>query len=177
MKTKKRALAPKGGNDRVWTPPEVAQGIVDHFQPFGRCLEPCKGPGTGAFVVALMNAGIEDVAWCELDEGRDFLTHEETGYDWVVTNPPWSKFRPFLQKSMQVADNVVFLALLNAWFMKARMADMRAAGFGLVEALLLPTPAKPWPQTGFGLAAVHARRDYEGPMTFDSSLMPPSGRF
>lgn len=153
-----RPLAPRGGNDRVWTPDELAGRIVSHFKPSGRILEPCKGQG--AFVRAM--PGCE---WCEIDEGRDFLAVEGR-WDWIVTNPPWSQFRPFLAKSMQVADNVVFLALLNAWFMRARVADMRKAGFGIVEVLMLDTPPKPWPQTGFQLAAVHARRGHTGATIF-----------
>ena len=86
--------------------------------------------------------------------------------DWIITNPPWSKFRDFLKKSMEVSDNVVFLALLNAWFMKARVRDMSQAGFGVVEVLMIDTPAKPWPQTGFQLAAVHIKRGHTGPTLF-----------
>jgi len=103
--------------------------------------------------------------WCEIDEGRNFLTTEGK-WDWVVTNPPWSQFRPFLLKSMEVADNVVFLSLLNAWFMRARVRDMRNAGFGIVEVLMLDTPKKPWPQTGFQLSAVHVKRGYRSPVVF-----------
>ena len=112
----------------------------------------------------------------EKDDGTDFLTSKMLipgeRFDWIITNPPWSQFRPFLIRSMEFADNVVFLSLLNAWFMRARVTDMRAARFGLVEALMLPTPPKPWPQTGFQLAAVHAKRGYAGPMTFTFSDVP-----
>lgn len=153
-----RPLAPRGGNDRVWTPDDLALRIVSHFAPAGRILEPCKGQGS--FVRAMPGCD-----WCEIDEGRDFLAVEGR-WDWIVTNPPWSQFRPFLAKSMQVADNVVFLALLNAFFMRARVADMRRAGFGIVEVLMLDTPPKPWPQTGFQLAAVHAKRGHAGTTLF-----------
>lgn len=153
-----RPLAPTGGNDRVWTPAPLARAIVAHFKPVGRILEPCRG--AGAFTDAMPGCD-----WCEIDDGRDFLT--VTGkWDWVVTNPPWSHFRPFLAKAMAVSDNVVFLALLNAWFMRARVRDVANAGFGLVEALMLDTPPKPWPQTGFQLAAVYAKRGHTGPMAF-----------
>jgi hypothetical protein len=155
-----RPLAPKGGNDRVYTPPELARRIVQHFQPSGRLLEPCKG--RGAFVAA-MQPFDELVQWCEKDEGRDFLTLTGETFNWIITNPPWSQLRAFLNKSMQVADNVVFLCLVNAFFMKARQADMKATGFGMKEIVFVPTPSKPWPQTGFSLGAVHIQRDYEGP--------------
>ena len=40
-----RPLAPKGGNDRVYTPPWLAAQIISHFNPTGRILEPCRGSG------------------------------------------------------------------------------------------------------------------------------------
>lgn len=113
----------------------------------------------------------ELVWWCEKDEGRDFLTLTGHTFNWIITNPPWSKLRPFLKKSMEVSDNVVFLCLVNAFFMKARMRDMEEEGFGMKEILFVPTPPKPWPQTGFALGAVHIERGYAGSVTF-SHLKP-----
>ncbi len=150
-----RPLAPKGGNDCVMTPPYYVNLVLDHFAPQGRCLEPCRG--TGGFQ-------LDDWDWCEITEGRDFLTYDfgSARYDWVVTNPPWSKIRPFLARSMELADNVVFLCLVNAFWMKARLRDMKAAGFGIREILLIDTPPKPWTQTGFQLGAVHVQRGHKG---------------
>ncbi len=158
-------LAPKGGNDRVYTPPELAREIVKHFDVAGRVMEPCAGPfHNQAFVGAMSWL---DPDWYEIDEGSDFLTTEITQrYDWIITNPPWSQLRAFLKRSMEVSDNVVFLCLVNAFFMKARMRDMAEAGFGMKEILFVPTPEKPWPQTGFALGAVHIKRGYDGPITF-----------
>lgn len=152
-----RPLAPKGGNDDVWTPDWLAAHIVAHFKPRGNMLEPCKGGG--AFTRAM--PGCE---WCEIKEGRNFLHgwSSDVHFDWIVTNPPWSQFRPFLNRSMRLADNIVFLSLLNAWYMKARLNDMRDCNFGFVETLMIDTPPKPWPQTGFQLAAVHIQRGYRG---------------
>ena len=156
-------LAPKGGNDRVYTPLELARQIVAHFNPRGMMLEPCAGPiGKQAFVDALIEY---DLTWFEIDEGSDFLLDDSpVYYDWVVTNPPWSKLRAFLRHGMDKAENVVFLCLVNAFFMKARMRDMEEAGFGMKEILFVPTPPKPWPQTGFALGAVHIQRGYTGPV-------------
>ena len=159
-------LAPKGGNDRVYTPPDLAESIVRHFDVRGRRLDPCRGKG--AFENAMVDAHpCGFVEWCEIDDGVDFLTTDFTQhYDWIITNPPWSKLRAFLKRSMEVSDNVVFLCLVNAFFMKARMRDMQEAGFGMKEILFVPTPEKPWPQTGFALGAVHVKRGYSGPVTF-----------
>jgi hypothetical protein len=149
-----RALAPSGGNDVVYTPDDLALDIVNHFKPTGKILEPCKGGG--AFLRVMPSAD-----WCEIQEGKDFLTVDGK-WDWIVTNPPWSLIRPFMVKSMQVSDNIVFLCLVNAMFMKARMRDMKEYGFGLKELYFLDTPKKPWPQTGFALGACHIQRGYVG---------------
>ena len=154
----RRPLAPRGGNDRIMTPDETAKMIVQHFMPCGRILEPCKGDG--AFVRAMPGCD-----WCEIDEGRDFL--EVRGHwDWIVTNPPWSRIRDFIQHSMEVADNIVFLCLINAWFMSARQRDIAQSRFGLVEVLHVQTPPKPWPQAGFSLGAGWLRRGWSGSTTF-----------
>lgn len=153
-------LAPKGGNDRVYTPPDLALSIVQHFKPDGySILEPCEGKG--AFTSAFAQQGVKLVFSCEMDRGEDFLTWDAP-VDWIITNPPWSKLRAFLNKSMELADDVVFLCLVNAFFMKARQADIRANNFGMKEILFVPTPPKPWPQTGFSLGAVHIQRGYAG---------------
>lgn len=158
-----RPLAPRGGNDRVYTPRPLAKRIIDHFRPTGYICDPCKGEGAFYDQITTHTHKV----WREIDLGSDFLTESlPWRFDWIITNPPWSQFRAFLQKSMEVADNVVFLALLNAWFMRARVADMRKAGFGIVEVLMVDTPPKPWPQTGFQLAAVHAKRGHRGPTIF-----------
>lgn len=154
----RRTLVPSNGNDVVYTPDALARQIVEHFKPAGRVLEPCAGGG--AFVRAMPGCDAFELAL-----GTDFL--EQSGqWDWVVTNPPWSKLRAFLQHSMEVADNVVFLCLVNAVFMRARYADIQAAGFGIKEVLVVDQPPKPWPQTGFLLGAVHLQRGWTGPTQF-----------
>ena len=160
-------LAQKNGNDRVYTPPELALKIVCHFNPEGNKCDPCYG--RGAFYVAMLaHGGYErpTLRGFEIDDGMDFLAWEkDEHFDWIVTNPPWSKLRAFLKKSMECSDNVVFLCLVNAFFMKARQQDMKDAGFGMREILFVPTPPKPWPQAGFSLGAVHIQRGYTGPVT------------
>jgi hypothetical protein len=159
-------LVPNGGNDKVYSPRWLAKAIVAHFKPAGKILEPCKG--NGAFTDLMPGCD-----WCEIDQGRDFLTSSpRKRYTWTVTNPPWSQFRAFLQKAMAVSDNVVFLSLVNAFFMKARLSDMKLAGFGFREFLMVPTPVAPWPQTGFQLGAVHIQRGYHGPVTMSEYRQP-----
>lgn len=158
------ALVPKNGNDVIFTPPALAAAIVNHFNPTGKILEPCRG--AGAFADAMPGCD-----WCELSEGKDFLTH--TGeYDWIVTNPPWSKLRLFLNKSMELSDNVVFLCLVPAFFQRAKYTDIQRAGFSIVEiAYVNKTPPKPWPTTGFCLGAVHVRREFQPLQAIEQSTI------
>ena len=154
-----RSLVPHGGNDVVFTPEYLAKNIINNFNPTGSILDPCKGDG-----VFLDNFPKHpDNDWCEILLGRDFLTYDfDKKFDWVITNPPWSKIRPFLQKSMILSDNIVFLCLVNAFFMKARLRDMKEHNFNIKEIMFLDTPNKPWPQTGFQLGAVHIQKNYTG---------------
>ena len=92
-------------NDDIQTPPLLARRLVRHFRPRGRILEPCKGDGN--FLKHLPKSA----AWCEIKGGRNFFAWTQK-VDWIITNPPWSQMRRFLQQAMSVADQVVFLISL-----------------------------------------------------------------
>ena len=76
---------------------------------------------------------------------------------------------------MQVADNVVFIGLAPAWFLRARQEDMRQARFALVELCALPVPPT-WPQFGIELTAGWARRGWQGGIAHTSLLEERPGR-
>jgi len=162
-------------DDVVQTPPKLARQIVEHFKPRGRILEPCKGKGNflralrafagstdhGRWIlVERRRRRISRVDWCEIQQGRDFFDWDEP-VDWIVTNPPWSQIRRFLQHAMRVANHVVFLMTINHVWTKARVRDIREAGFGLHEILLIDMP-RTFPQSGFQLGVVHLRRRWDG---------------
>jgi hypothetical protein len=142
----------------VMTPPDLAAAILSHFEGrmTGRILDPARG--RGAFFDQFPAHLERD--WCELTEGRDFLTSTQP-VDWIVTNPPWSRLRDFTRHAMTLAPNIVWLAPLVNLTTKARLRDIEAAGFGIAELLWLDTP-KGWPQSGFQLAAVHLNEGHAG---------------
>ena len=146
----------KPDKDLVMTPTNLAKEVLDHFNPQGHILDPSRG--MGAFYNQFPGG---KHYWCELEEGVDFM---EFGHkvDWVITNPPWSKMRQFLQKGMEVSDNIVYLTTINHYTTKRRLRDMRQMGFGLKEIYNVPTPPRPWPSLGFQLAAIHTQRGYTG---------------
>lgn len=157
-----KAIAKNNGNDKIMTPPWLAEKIVNHFKPEGKILEPCCG--TGAFLKFLPGAD-----YCEIDKGRDFLKVNGK-WDWIITNPPYSIYRDFFNKSMAVSDNVVFLQLINATFYKARLRDMQENKFGIKKILLLDTP-KEFPQFGFQLGCVYYKKHYKGEINFESNII------
>lgn len=163
-----RPMVPEGGDDRVYTPRWLAKALVEHFKPDGHVLEPCRGDG--AFTEALkLSPWPIGYSWMEIDEGSDFLKDRlpSAHFNWVFTNPPFSKLRPFLIRSLEISDNVMFLCNLNAMLgLRARVDAVQSAGFGFKEILFMDNPAKPWPQSGFQLGAVHMKVGWNGACTF-----------
>jgi len=160
------AMCPKTNQpeqDVVYTPKFLAKQIIDHYNPSGIILEPCKGDG--AFYDFLP----EGSPWCEISLGKDFYEYTDK-VDWIITNPPWSILRPFLGHAMKIqADNIVFLFNFNALMTKARLRDIISNGYGIAEIYCVDTPSTEetgWPQAGFQLGAVNIKRGHTGPIAF-----------
>lgn len=169
-KSEKRRLVPARNqpeNDLVMTPRYLATHIVDFYSPSGRLLDPARGQG--AFYEALRRYS-DDVHWCEVREGVDFLRWRQP-VDWIITNPPWSQLREFLQHAMRLSPNIVFLGTLSQFVLKARLRDIAQAGYGVARVLLVREPPFPWPRSGFQPAAVLIRKG--APSIFDGDEVPP----
>ncbi|MEN9632053.1 MAG: hypothetical protein RL077_457 [Verrucomicrobiota bacterium] len=77
----------------------------------------------------------------------------------------------------------MFLFTINHLWPRARLGDVKAAGFGLKELVLVDTP-KNFPPSGFQLGAVHLQRGWTGPVTLTdwtsasapSTVTPPTVR-
>jgi hypothetical protein len=150
-------------NDVVQTPIEMAGRVVHHFQPKGSILEPCCGEGN--FLRFLPGAD-----WCEISRGRDFLQWQGE-VDWIITNPPWSQVRVFLNHAMKYADNIVFLMTVNHIWTAARLRDLRKNNFAIKEICLLEHPVT-FPISGFQLGAIHVARNWQGPITVTDLSKP-----
>lgn len=150
-------LVPNSGDDVVYTPLYTASQAVLGLPLSGKVLDPCNG--SGVFGIA-MRQHYTNLIITEYDlaTGTDFM--DEIGrYDWVVTNPPWSKFKEFLTKAMQCADNVAFLVTITHFVTKARLKLLRDHGFYLKQIHCIDTPPKPWPQSGFQVAMVWCSKE------------------
>ena len=152
--------------DCVQTPIEYAEAIVKHFNPQGKILEPCKGYGN------FLNVLPEGTEWCEILEGKDFMDYNKK-VDWIITNPPYSKMRKFMQKAMDVSNNVVFLTSINHLWLKARLRDVFEKNFGIKEIVIFDTP-KNFPQSGFQIGCFHLQKGYVGDIIFNRLEVKPN---
>jgi len=141
-------------NDLVMTPKEFAGDIVRYFNPKGTILEPCRGEG--GFYDNLPGEKL----WCEITDGRDFFDFNEK-VDWIITNPLYSKFRNFLEHSMELADNICFLITINHIWTKARLRIINEKGFGIKEILMVQEPDN-FPRFGFQVGVIHLEKGYKG---------------
>jgi hypothetical protein len=161
----KRKLIPTNTKreDCVMTPQYLANALIKHFKPSGIVLEPCMGEGS--FIRGLEGYGQNvSILWCEITRGKDFFDFKDK-VNWIITNPPYSKMRKFIQHSMEVSDNIVFLTTINHLWLKARIRDIQKAGFGIKEIVIFDTP-KEFPQSGFQIGSFHLKKDYVGDIKF-----------
>ena len=127
-------LAEKVEKDRtiVMTNPEMAKYLIDGIDwvQGERVMEPCKGDG--AFYNNLPDSIEKD--WCEINDGRDFLTHDKE-VDVIISNPPFVPrplFWAFQQKAMEICKRKIYwlvnLSALNV-FTPKRLDEMKDAGW------------------------------------------------
>lgn len=169
---KSRPLSPpKNSPDKdVWmTPPDLALEIVEHFSPrinktHFNFIEPCRGEGS--FYEAMLRVSSKRahkdavVDWCELSQGKDFfdLKFNIFKYDWLITNPPFSKYADFLEKSLSISNNVVFYGTVcHILSLKKRLRLIKEAGFFIREILYTDTP-KGWNTGGFQCGAIYLNK-------------------
>lgn len=145
-------------DDVVMTPEELAIKLINHFKPQGKGLEPCRGTGN-------IWRNLDNADWCEISEDKDFFDYKEQ-VDYIFTNPPWSQIRKFLQHSYELANDVYMLFTINHLWTKARLKDMRDAGFGIKEICIFDTPSN-FPQLGFQVGMVHLQKNYDGNIIYN----------
>ena len=144
--------------DVVLTPDAIAGDIIAHFKPTGRILDPCRGDG--AFWKQMPGA-----EWCESRQGRDFFAWYEP-VDWIVSNPPYSIFADWLEHSLKIADNIVYLMPLTKIFgAEKRIRDIYEVG-GIVETKLFGSGTRYGFPFGWPVGAVHIKKGYRGPMAW-----------
>lgn len=149
-------LAPNPA-DVVYTPAPWATDIVRHFKPEGLCLDPCRGGS--AFYDALS----EPKDWCEIADGRDFFEYRAR-VDWIVSNPPYSIFSRWLDHSLSLADNIVYLIPVNKLLSSLQKLHKVYTYGGIAHIRYYGTGRAAGFPFGFPVGAVHLKKGYSGPM-------------
>lgn len=144
-------------NDDIMTPRNIAKRIIDQLpiKPFDTVLDPFFG--TGAFYDQYPQC---HKFWCEIKDGKDFFDYTAP-VNWIVSNPPYSKFTEVMKHSYEIADNIVYLIPLNkivsSW---GRCLDLDNYG-GVKKIWIFPAGKANFP-FGFPACAVWIQKGYKG---------------
>lgn len=96
------------------TPIDAIRPLLDLIQfesikPNMRFAEPCRG-----IAKAIYNFLPDGSEYCELSEGKDYLKSKwGVNPDCIITNPPFSLAKEFLEKSLEEADVCIYLLRLG----------------------------------------------------------------
>ncbi len=148
-----RKLVGNNGLDKIYTPDMLSKAIVEYINPIGVVIEPCSGEGS--FIRAIKEHG-NMIEWCEIDKGRDYFKLEKSDADWLITNPPYSIFSKFLEKSMQLEiPKLAFLVTINTIWMNGKLNMLKKYGYQLTKIAMVESPyfrkLNDWKQSGFSL--------------------------
>lgn len=141
-------------SDIVDTPRDVALSIVRWLKPSGICLDPCRGDG--AFYNILPNAD-----WCELKDGRDFYEYNRA-VDWIIGNPPYSKFEKWLEHSFEIAHDVAYILPTNKVFQRQLIMRMINDWGGIKGLMVYGSGSIVGFPFGFSVGTFHFAKGYKG---------------
>jgi hypothetical protein len=141
-------------SDNVQTPIKIAYMIIEHYNPNGLILEPCKGIGN------IYNLLPNPKKWCEIKEGKDFFDFKEK-VEWIITNPPYSIYDIFLEHCFEVSDNVVLLVPIAKAFKSMKIENLVDIYGGLKEIWLIGSGTKCGFAFGFPTGCLYYKRDYK----------------
>jgi hypothetical protein len=112
---------PRRALDFYETPPHYVAALLMEANIYGRVYEPCAGNGAIAdplrMVPAVRNVTTNDIdpkRKCDYcyDTTREIPAFSD-GFDWIVTNPPFSDELDIIEMCLPNARNLAFLARLS----------------------------------------------------------------
>lgn len=141
--------------DVVFTPEYIAKEIIQRFKPKGKILDPCRGEG------AFYNNLPEPKDWCELTDGRDFYEYNEK-VDWIISNPPYTKFSNWLLHSLKIAENIVYLLpVQKPFYAYSTLQELYAWG-GIKEIWVIGTGRMLNFPFGVAVSAIYFKQGWRG---------------
>jgi hypothetical protein len=128
--------------------------MISYFCPTGKILDPCSG--NGIFLKHLIGAD-----WCEISKGRDFYNTYEH-YDWIISNPPYGSFTPWLKHSFEIADKVCYLFPLWKIYISTKRLKMIHDYGGISKVRHYGNGTDLGFPFGFAVAAILFESGYDG---------------
>ena len=99
----------KNKNDERYTPPILVKPILQFIKPNSTIWCPFDTKDS-EFVIQLKNAG-HKVIYSHIILGQDFFKYEPENYDYIISNPPFSKKLEILDRLYKL--NKPFAMLMN----------------------------------------------------------------
>jgi hypothetical protein len=109
----KKDFVKRGAFDELYTPDEAVEMIIKYIPPHVKTIWECTAIKESRIVVILRAAGY-NVITSHIKEGEDFFKFEPSGYDMIITNPPYSKKDDFLERAYALKKPFMFLLPLTA---------------------------------------------------------------
>jgi hypothetical protein len=161
----------------VNTPLEVSRDILEHYHSTYWIVGPVYDPfrGDGSFYNQFESVFLDTVEcyWSEITDGRDFFDFEDK-MDWIISNPPYSKFTKVLEHSLEIADNIVYLIPVNK--LTSSAARMRRIfEWGGIPEIRIYDPKTCGFRFGFALGAVYLKKGYRGDTRWSMGLEGKNG--
>lgn len=109
----------KNKNDERYTPPILVKPILQFIKPNSTIWCPFDTKDS-EFVILLKKAG-HKVIYTHIDLGQDFFEYEPDNYDYIVSNPPFSK-------KLKVLDRLYKLGKPFAMLMNIECLNYQVVG-------------------------------------------------
>lgn len=117
-------------NDLKMTPDVLAKNCIDNtpFTDKDILFDGFRGKGAFYKQFPLGN----EIMWAELDEDIDFFENKKP-YDWLISNPPWSKITDILKLATKQARKGIALLIGCMNLTPKRIEILNKAGFNITH--------------------------------------------
>ncbi len=122
----------RGSPDEYQTPPHALEPLMPHLDSRWHIWEPACGKGN---IVQVLTDGGWMVTGTDILGGVNFCEWQPTGWDAIVTNPPYRYKQEFLERAYALGKPFAFLMPLTTLETEKRQRLFRDNG---LELILMP---------------------------------------
>lgn len=108
----KKDFVRRGTFDELYTPNEAVDMIIPYIPKNIKTIWECTAIKESKIVKVLLENGF-NVITSHIEDGQDFFDYEPSGYDMIITNPPYSLKDKFLKRAFYLNKPFMFLLPLT----------------------------------------------------------------